>query len=432
MSALAVNFKHMGIEVIGSDCAESFFTDKLLKRQKIKFLSPFSANNIPDNTDLVVVSTAYNNKNVEVKEAEKRKLPILIYPQAIGLLTKQLPSVAVCGSHGKTTTSGTLGFLLSKTAYRPIINVGSIVPQLLKYKACRPKLLIFEADEYQNKFEYFYPQTVILTNIDYDHPDYFKTPAHYKLAFKNFIKRIPRTGLLIYCADDKNCRDVARLAKCKKISYGFSDQADFKIKVLEILSNRMGFAVNGIGRFDSQLIGNHNSLNLTAAIVCATHLGINNKTIKNAITNFTGTKRRLEIVKKININGNACVVIDDYGHHPTEIKATIATIKTAYPDKTLWTVFQPHTFSRTEALFDNFSKCFTKSDKTVILDIYASKRETEGKVNSRDLVKKINSLNVVYKPDIVTAVKFLKTKIKNPSIILTLGASNVWELSSLL
>ncbi|MBI2063866.1 MAG: UDP-N-acetylmuramate--L-alanine ligase [Candidatus Yanofskybacteria bacterium] len=452
MSALAVNFKHMGIGVTGSDHAESFFTDTLLKYQGIKVFSPFSPKNIPADTELVVVSTAYNNKNIEVQEAKRRNLTLLTYPQALGLLTKQLPSVAICGSHGKTTTSGALGFMLSKTAYRPIVNVGSIVPQLLRYKARKPKLLIFEADEYQNKFEYFYPKIVLMTNIDYDHPDFFSDPAHYKNAFRNFIKRIPRDGLLIYCADDKNCRDVARYAKCKKTSYGFSKYADHQIGKLDIKINKMKFNVapsqdpqhlamakNWV--FISKLIGRHNTLNLTATVLCAAALDISAAHIKKAIASFTGTKRRLEKMKETRINGHHCIVIDDFGHHPTEIKATIATLKTAYPDRTLWTVFQPHTFSRTEALFDDFAKCFEQSNKTIILDIYASKRETTGppkfsygkprrvnKIHSRDLVKKINSPDVIYKPDIMTAAKLLKTKIKTPSIILTLGASEVWRL----
>src|SRR3989344_5621808 len=281
MSALAVNFKHMGIWITGSDYAESFFTDALLKHQDIKVLSPFSPNNIPTDTDLVVVSTAYDNKNIEAQEAKQRNLPLLTYPQALGLLTRQLPSIAICGSHGKTTTSGALGFQLSKTAYRPIVNVGSIVPQLLRYKARKPKLLVFEADEYQNKFEHFHPKIVILTNIDYDHPDFFKTPTQYKLVFQNFIKRIPQNGLLIYCADDKNCRDVARYAKCKKISYGFSEYAICKIKIEQIMPDRMKFNYHLVAQplsqlsgsttkypsdslnFSSKLIGSHNALNLT-------------------------------------------------------------------------------------------------------------------------------------------------------------------------
>ena len=154
--------------------------------------------------------------------------------------------------------------------------------------------------------------------------------------------------------------------------------------------------------------------------------------IKKAVAGFVGTKRRLEITSKLKINGHDCIVIDDFGHHPTEIKATIATIKTAYPNKTLWTVFQPHSFSRTEALFDEFAKAFKQSDETIILDIYASKREVSGKVSSQDLVKATKSKNVFYRPNIHMAVKLLKTKIKKPSIILTLGASEVWRLVGLL
>lgn len=443
MSALAVNLKSMGIKVSGSDFAEPFFTDALLAKHKIKVLTPFAPANISDDTDLVVVSTAYNNKNPEFQEAERRGLKTLTYPQMLGLISKKLPSVAVCGSHGKTTTSGILACILSKTHYQPIVNVGSIVPQLLTYRARRPKLFVFEADEYQNKFEYFFPKIVILTNIDYDHPDYFKNPAHYKSVFREFVAKVPRSGLLIYCADDKNCRDIVRPAKCKKISYGLSKYADCQIKIADIALTGMSFSANlGVEllklrsstpkrQFRSKLIGRHNALNLTAAALCAAYLGVPDRQIQKSIANFIGAKRRMEIMKKVKINGNECIVIDDFGHHPTEIKATISAIKSAYPKHILWTVFQPHTFSRTEALFDDFAKCFDESDKTIILDIYASKRETSGKIHSRDLVKAIKLKNVLYKPDIKSAAKFLKQKIKNPSIILTLGASEVWRLATL-
>lgn len=456
MSALAVNLKQMGIKVSGSDYTESFFTDALLAKHRIRVSSPFAASNVPASANLVVVSTAYDNKNPEVAEAKRRGLSIMTYPEALGLLTKQLQSVAVCGSHGKTTTSAALGYVMSGTGYRPIVNVGSIIPQLASYQARNPKLLVFEADEYQDKFRYFYPKIIIITNIDYDHPDYFRSPAHYKSVFRKFVSRIPRNGLLIYCADDKNCRDVAKNAKCRKISYGFSKYAYCRILVDKINPAKTNFSthlvvelLSGSGqsnnaylsnlyqlsssttKFEAGLIGNHNALNLTAAALCAAALGIPTKQIQKSIAAFTGTKRRLEITRHLRINGHDCIVIDDFAHHPTEIKATLAAVRAAYSNKTIWTIFQPHTFSRTKALFDDFAKCFNKSDKTIILDIYGSKREVTGAIHSRDLVRKIKK-NAYYQPTAETAAKFLKKEIKKPSIILTLGASEIWRLANLL
>jgi len=436
MSSLAVNLKHMGSRVSGSDYPESFFTDELLKKQNLRPLTPFSPQNIPGQTDLVIVSTAYNNKNVEVREAERRGLKIISYAQMLGLLSKELGSIAICGSHGKTTTSGILSFILSKTKYQPIVNVGSIVPQLVNYRPRDPKLFVFEADEYQNKFEFFHPKTVILANIDFDHPDYFRDLKQYKSVFGEFIKRIPKNGLLIYCADDKNCGNIAKNAVCAKIGYGFSKQAMVQINVVEILPDKMIFSLalpdRKVCEFTSKLIGEHNALNLSAASICADYLGIPVKQIKSAVARFAGTKRRMELIKKVKINGHSCIVMDDFAHHPTEIRSTIKALKTAYPGKTLWTVFQPHTFSRTEALFNDFARAFDKSDKTIILDIYASKRETGGKIHSRDLVNKINSANVFYKPDVIRAADFIKKRVKSEGIILTMGASNVWELARFL
>ena len=468
MASLAVNLKNMGIRVSGSDSAEVFFTDQLLKKHGIKVLSPFDAGNIPAGVDLFVSSTAYNNKNPELREVKLRQqkflkynapkrseiphrrtknmsqiskikskwpsgagieirgLPLMTYPEVVGLLSREMRSVAVCGSHGKTTTSALLAYILSRSKIGVLPNVGSTVPQLINYKTKgRPGVFIYEADEYQNKLRLYSADIVILTNVDYDHPDFFKTENEYKKVFKYFIKKIPVNGLLIYCASDKEALGVAKYAKCRKIGYSLS--------------------TSQVDRWKTNLLGRHNKLNISAAVICAKELGVPGGVIKKAVADFKGVKRRLEIIKKTRLNGRECLLIDDYGHHPAEIKATISAIKEAYPKKTLWTVFQPHTFSRTEALFDDFTKCFSGSDKTIILDIYASARESIGppkfsngklrrvnKMHSRDLVNKMNSRDVVYTPGIKEAAKFLKQKIKTPSIIMTIGASNVWRLHELL
>ena len=420
MAPLAVNLKNMGIKISGSDFSEIFFTDELLKKHGLKVMSPFSPGNIPADTELVVSSTAYNSKNLEIQEAEKRGIRILSYPEVIGLLSKSLKSVAVCGSHGKTTTSALLSYILSRSDKGVLHNVGSIVPQLLGYKAKKTDIFVFEADEYQNKFKYFNPDIVVLTNIDYDHPDFFKTDKEYKNTFYEFVSKIPNDGLLIYCSDDKNAKIAAKYAKCKTISYGFNDGADF-------FSDR--------NKFRTKLIGRHNILNISAAEICASHLGIPEVTIKRAVAGFRGVKRRLEFIGKKIINGQQCIMIDDYGHHPTEIKTTITGLKNYYPDLELWTIFQPHTFSRTKALFDDFTRCFGDSDKTIILDIYASKREATGDVHSWDLVKaaqRVQSKPIFYKQDTQKAAEFIKSKIKAPSVIMTIGASNVWQLHELL
>ncbi|MEX2052680.1 MAG: UDP-N-acetylmuramate--L-alanine ligase, partial [Candidatus Paceibacterota bacterium] len=386
--------------------------------------------------DAIVVSTAYNSKNKEVQEAERRGLDVLSYPEVIGLLTEKMRSIAVCGSHGKTTTSGILGYIFSKTRIKPIINVGSIVPQLINYRADKKtKLFIFESDEYQNKFVHYSPHTVILTNIDYDHPDYFRDPRHYKSIFRDFVKRIPRNGLLIYCADDKDNRDVAKDAICKKMTYGFSKFADHKITIGEMSSGKMTFSINTPRvkqiEFSTRLIGRHNALNATATILCAKAFKIPAEQIAKTLKNFNGTKRRLEVIKTSMINGHKCLQLDDFGHHPTEIKSTLQAIKSAYPSTPLWTVFQAHTFSRTQALFDEFTKAFGKSDLTIVMDIYGSKREGTGKIHSRDLVKKMGK-NVVYKPGVKEAAEFIKKNVSQDCIILTIGASNIWELHKLI
>jgi UDP-N-acetylmuramate--alanine ligase len=438
MSALAVNLKSMGFEISGSDFKESFFTDPLLKKHGFS-VSQFSADNL-EGKDLIIVSTAYNEKNnAELAEAVRRKKRIMTYPEVIGALSYKLPSVSVCGSHGKTTTSGIISFLFSHSRYRPIVNVGSIVSQLMDYSPQNPRLFIFEADEYQNKFQYFNPGVVVLTNIDYDHPDYFKNENQYRKVFEDYLKRLPANGLLIYCADDEISRELAKKVKAHKISFGFSNKSDIKVGIESIVPGEMKIKLTkgkrSWGQYKSKLVGDHNALNITAAVICAKHFKLAPLKILKSLANFEGTSRRMEIKKITLINGYKCIIMDDYGHHPTEIKATISAIKKSYPKLKLWTVFQPHTFSRTEALFNDFAKSFQLSDETIILDIYPSKRETEGKIHARDLVKKIladkdifEKQKVYYISNIAGAARLLKDKIKEDCLILTIGASNVWEL----
>lgn len=440
MSALAVNLKHMGYVISGSDSSESFFTDQILISNKIEVKSPFSADNIPDQTDLVIISTAYNNTNPEVAESNRRQLTIKTYPEILGLLSQELQSIAICGSHGKTTTSAALGYIMHTSRYNPLINVGSIVPQLRDYVAHDPQLFIFEADEYQNKFQHYYPWSIILTNIDYDHPDFFKNERQYLNSFKQFIAKLSPEGLLVYYKDDDNILTIAPTVKARTISYGTSDSADYHVTVGTITDSHMDFTISHagivLGDFRSLLLGQHNALNLTAAIIMARELGISLDDISKAISEFSGTKRRIELLKTIKINSHDVIIIDDFAHHPTEIKATLNTIKTAYPDRNIWVVFQPHTFSRTEALFDDFSQAFELADNVIILDIYGSTRESSGNITAQDLVHAIAKTNpdkdVYHAHDLDEASEIVKNSITADSILLTMGATELWRLKDLL
>lgn len=433
MASLAVALKNLGVKISGSDTKDVFFTDELLKLNKIPFFTDFSEKNLPLDAELIIASTAYNDKNnIEILGAKNLKTPLVSYPEILGALSASQESVAVCGSHGKTTTSAMIGFIMQKNGANPHLVVGSMIPQLATYVPHGAGLLIFEADEYQNKFLYYRPKHIILTNIDYDHPDFFPNKKIYLETFKNFISRLPNNGTLVYWQDDKETKKLLPLVKAKKISYGFNKNADYRIRNVKHSANGYSFSLfrhdSLVGNFKMRVFGDHNILNAAGAIILALRFGLPVKKIVPALWTFRGTKRRLEILKKIKINGSPCVIIDDYGHHPTEIRVTIETLNQIYPHHQLICVFQPHTFSRTEALFRDFAKSFKGVDFVLLLDIYKSAREQAGKISSADLAKSVSNAKAFYTPTLDNAFVQIKKLVKKPSVILTLGAGDAWKL----
>ncbi len=434
LSSLAVNLKNLGFEVSGSDSPESFFTDELLEKNDINVYTSFDSSHITNDIDLIITSTAYGDSNPEIAEAKKRSLKIMTYPEVIGLLSKSVDSIAIAGSHGKTTTSGLLSFIVSQSELNPLVNVGSIVPQLLDYKPRDPNLFIFEADEYQNKFQYYFPKILIITNLDYDHPDFFLSKESYIKTFSDFIGKLPADGILVYCTDDNELAKIAKQALCKTIGYGLKN-SDYGVSNINLHEGLMTFNITNTP-IKSQLLGQHNALNITAAWIVAQELGIKEEEIRKSIANFIGTKRRMEKTLETKINDHQVIVIDDFAHHPTEIRATLSTIRQAYPNKTIWTVFQPHTFSRTQALFDEFVTAFKDSDHTILLDIYGSKREQAGTLTTENIVEAMHrndpEQSVEHCHDIAAAAEKIKNAIASDSVLITMGATEIWRLKDLI
>jgi len=438
-SALAQVYAGLGHKVLGSDNGDHFYGD-VLKRKKIKVFPSYAKENLPKNMDWVVYSTSIKNDNPEIIEAKEKKLKLYSYPEALGELFNQKFGVAVCGTHGKTTTTAMLAQILKESEANPTAVVGS---EVIQWKtntlAGGGNYFIIEADEYQNKFQYYNPWAVVLTSVDWDHPDFFPNFQDYKDAFRNFTAKIPRHGFLVFCGDERNVIEAASGAKCEKISYGFSENSVYKIKICEPrIVNRsakrklQAFEIyrgnKSLGKFEIGLFGKHNILNAVAAVAAACKLGANLEKIKAAIKNFQGTARRFEYIGK---RGGA-ILIDDYAHHPNEIKATLKAVKELYPRKNIITVFQPHSYSRTEALFSEFAQSFSGSSETIILDIYGSVRENSGIAHSKklaDLANRYDPGRVKYISSIGEAVKFLESKINNNDVVISMGAGDVWRVA---
>ncbi|OIO51710.1 MAG: UDP-N-acetylmuramate--L-alanine ligase [Parcubacteria group bacterium CG1_02_44_65] len=451
-----------GVEVSGSDGPEKYMTDEVLEKAGIKVIEKFDVKNLPADADLIIYSTAYSAAtNVEVAAALAGKIKTLTYAQALGEVFNQKYGIAVVGSHGKTTTTAWLGYLMEMSGLAPNVMVGARVPQ---FDGCsligNSDYLVIEADEYQNKLENYQPKAVLLNNIDYDHPDFFPTEEDYKNAFIEFIKKISSKGFLVANFDDPIIRKIAQVnCKGKVITYAINEAADyvaydiknnngrqyFKVKLgvededeNETRSYRFAGAslqddrTDELGDFSITLGGRHNILNALAVIAAGVELNIELFKIRKYLEEFTGTARRMQVLGEF----RGAAIIDDYAHHPTEIKATIEAVRQKYGNRKLIVAFHPHTFSRTKALFNDFAGSFAGVDELTIIDIYGSARERHGGVHSRDLVEKIKSNNqasgvkqeVKYISTLAECEKYLRGHAERDDVIVLMGAGDIFRV----
>ncbi len=401
MTALAQVYAGRGIRVSGSDTSQRFYTDDVLRRAGIPFVELFAADNIPTETNLVVCSTAYDADHVEVAEALRRGLRVLTYPEAIAEVFNAGKGIAVCGTHGKSTTTAMLGWVLAEAGLDPTVIVGAEVPQFTRQnfsgehfggfggnaRIGQSDIVVLEADEYQDKLRHLQPHGVILTSIEYDHPDFFRTPKSYVDAFRRFVARIPADGFLVACADDAEVVEVARAARCTAIPYGLtlppspppdghrSGETKNNFSPSRPEGEQEGEDSNAI---TLQIPGRHNVQNALGVLAAADRLGVPRDVALRALASFQGTRRRFEIVGSVQhsmLDTRDTVVIDDYGHHPTEIRVTLAAARERYPGRRILCAFHPHTFTRTIALKDQFATAFVSANQTYVMDIFGSARE---------------------------------------------------------
>jgi UDP-N-acetylmuramate--alanine ligase len=434
VAAVAEFFCKRGAKVSGSDTSEVFYTDYILKRNDIKFFENFDASHLPEEVDLVVYSTAYSfENNVEMQEAQRRSLHLASYPEVLGMIFSSKLGIAVCGTHGKTTTSALLAQALKNCGQDPDAIIGSQV-RAWQGSALSGKgeYFVAEADEYQNKLRFYDPWCVILTSIDWDHPDFFPDFDAYKKVFYDFVAKIPKTGNLVAWGDSSDTLDVASHCHSKVSTYGFTEENDFIIRNVKQKENSQMFEVyfheESLGFFETDLAGKHNVLNCCAVIALCHLLKADMEKVKDSIAGFQGTSRRFEVVGKF----REAILIDDYAHHPDEIRATLSGARDRFGEKNIWTVFHPHTFTRTKALLGEFAQSFDDTDKVIVIDIYGSAREDHGGVSSEELVRLINKYNrgkAEYVPTIDDVVELLKENSGKYDILITMGAGDVWRVA---
>lgn len=445
MTMLAQFLSESGNHVSGSDISDTFLTDQVLKKEKISVLTPFNEKNIPVRLDLVIYSSAFNpGNNPELKfiasnPGRFKKVKIFSYAEALGDIFNQYYGIAVCGSHGKTTTSAWLGYVLAKAGKSPNVLVGSRVPQFkgssLKGES---KYFVAEVDEYQNKLLYFKPRGALINNIEFDHPDFFKDQVAYTKVFADFVKKIPQAGWLVVNNRDQEIKKIKKYCPGQILSYDVAsseetvETVNYLAHDLKLKNGFQVFSVNDLGKFKISLWGEHNVFNALAVITAARVLNVSISEIKKHLAGFKGTERRAQVLGEY----QGALVVDDYAHHPTEIKATLAGVRARYQTKKIITVFHPHTFTRTRALFKDFVTSFTETDELIILDIYGSARERQGGVSSAQLVTAIKKYNASKKqPQSVRhistlsqATQYLKKYLKPGDALLLMGAGDVFRV----
>jgi len=424
MSALAQIFKGLGLEVLGSDVKDVFFSDAILKKAGIRVLEGFRAENIPKDADLIVASESYlihskkgaltaGGMNPEIQEVLRRGLPLISYSLAVSIVFNKSFGIAVCGTHGKSTTTSMLGEILESAGLDPTVLVGTEDLKWHSNARIGGKFFILEADEYRGAFLKYKPRIVVLTNVDYDHPDYFKTRAAYLRAFRQFISCLAPDDYVV----------APRSRRVQRVLAGARAQVVFYPSV------NVSYSLSVPGSF--------NQLNAQAAAAAARILSIPEEVIRKSLSEFSGTRRRFEFKGIFQKNGCRIRIFDDYAHHPEEIKATLKAFKAEFPRKKIYLVFQPHTFSRTKALFNDFVRSFELADELIIPEIYASAREKKATIKSQDLVKAViqrwhsrglKGRRALFKSfNQISA--YLKKHLECGSILITMGAGDVWKVA---
>ncbi|HNS32715.1 MAG TPA: UDP-N-acetylmuramate--L-alanine ligase [bacterium] len=428
MSGLAGLLLSSGKNVFGSDKNPSTILSELeAKGARIHYSQ--ASKNIKRSMDVVIYSHAIFPDNPEYRKAEEYKIPMLAYPEAVGLIMEGKRGIAVAGTHGKTTTSSMVVSVLISAGCSPSFLLGGEILNLGNSGVGKGDFLVVEACEYRRSFLNYAPEIAIVTNIEKDHLDYYSDIREIKGAFGKFLCNVRENGKIIYCADDINALHVAeKTEKRKKVSYGL-ESGDWRAVDIKFFKDFMQYECHYKGRKIDEIKlrarGYHNVLNSLAAISCAGCLDMPFKPVKEALENFQGVHRRCEMLGEV----DGITVIDDYGHHPTEITFTLETVKGMFPDSRLIVVFQPHQYSRTRIFLKDFAKAFVLADKIVVPEIYFVRDSINEKklVNAQILVEKIraNGREALYLPAFEEIVEYLKEIVRKGDVILTIGAGPV-------
>ncbi|NPA53126.1 MAG: UDP-N-acetylmuramate--L-alanine ligase [Aquificae bacterium] len=429
MNGIAQVLLNQGFTITGSDLKESQ-TIQNLRNMGAKVFIGHKPENV-EGADVVVYSSAVKEDNVELKRAKELGIPTIPRGEMLAELMRFKYGIAISGSHGKTTTTSMVGTILGKTGLDPTVVIGG---KLEAYgsnaRLGRGEFLVTEADESDGSFLKLTPTIVSINNIDLEHLGFYKDLDDIKRAFIDFANKVPFYGAVALNVDDENTKSILPYIEKKVIKFGLSEEADIRGYDLKIKNGRYSFKVNDLGEIHLSIPGKHSVYNALAAISIALELEVPFCVIKESLENFKNANRRFEIKYD-----NGITVIDDYAHHPTEIKATLSAAKELYPGRRIIAVFQPHRYSRVSSLFEEFSKSFDIPDISFITEIYAAGEQPLNGITGKRLAeetRKNSKKETFFCEDINECFKALKNIIKKDDVILVLGAGNITQLSNLL
>lgn len=456
MSGIAEVLLNQGYNVTGSDKSTNAAVTRL-RSLGAQIFSEHTASNVA-NADVVVASTAIDASNLEICAAKAKRIPILPRAQMLAELMRFHDGIAIAGTHGKTTTTSLVASLLAEGGLDPTFVIGGLLNSTGSHAHLgQSRYFVAEADESDASFLYLNPTMSVITNVDVDHMQTYDNDFNkLKKAFIDFAHRLPFYGAVIACIDDAGVREILPHLARSVITYGFSDDADvqgldyeqngllarFKVKRKNIGDTNTDAAnnTNNGAVIDAKeilditlnLAGKHNALNALAAIAVASELNISDSSIQTALSNFGGVGRRMQVHGTLQLpHDRRVLLIDDYGHHPTEITATLQALRAAWPNKRLVLAFQPHRYSRTQALFNDFAAALAAADVLLLLDIYAAGEEPRAGVTGRALensIKQFGKVDPIFVKDIAELLSVIPNIVNDDDILLLQGAGSIGTL----
>ena len=436
LSAIARVLLESGYTVSGSDMQDSPLAQAVRDAGAQVFIG-----HAPENiagADLVVRSSAIPERNPEVQAALQAGIPVFKRADFLGRLLQNHQGIAVAGTHGKTTTTAMLAWMLTALGQDPSFIVGGVVNNLeTNAHAGTGEIFAIEADEYDRTFLGLQPQMAIITNVEHDHPDIYPSPEEFRDAFRDFVRRLTPEGILLLCADDPGALDlmpVARQQNLRTFTYAIqAAAAEYRAENLRPIPGK-GYAFDAVIHarkpaarcsFSLQVPGRHNVLNALAALGIADQLNLPLDAAAQALSEFRGAGRRFDLLGE----AGGVAVIDDYGHHPTEIQATLQAAAARYPGRPLWAIWQPHTYSRTQMLFDDFAASFVDADHVVVTEVYRSREPIDPDFSPQKLVEAIRHRDAHFIPDLTDVTAFLLARLQPGDVLLVFSAGDANQIS---